>query len=182
MLIYKYQIPDPLKPRELGPSCKLMNFKPEPVAPAAVIGRIVDRISDHLGTYGMGGPGFFGLRFGTEWLVIAIWGAAEWMVAQGRCVGDTFYEKYGRQRPWLHNLSMDSYDELSAHIVGQPAKSIDVQEHSLKILFENGFDLTIEESPDNRPLFEGTKKPRIFQKSDDLRRAVFLSPTDEIWV
>jgi hypothetical protein len=41
---------------------------------------------------------------------------------------------------------------------------------------------SITESPESRPILEGNKKPRSFERSDDLRRAVFLSPTAEIWV
>jgi hypothetical protein len=80
-----------------------------------------------------------------------------------------------------HGLQMKS-DELSAQLVGQRVRSIDVRRHSLRIVFENRVDLTIEETSDNRPLFEGTKEPRQFTNADDLRRAVFLAPTIEIWV
>ncbi len=126
----------------------------------------------------MGGPGFFGLRLGAEWLVVAIWGAGDWMTAQARCVQDMAYEDYGRPRPWL----VDDDTELSAHVVGQRVRSIDVQRHSLRIVLANAFDFTIEEAPDRRPLFEGNKQPRRFNDDDDLRRAVFLAPTAEVWV
>src|SRR5208337_1947994 len=140
-----------------------------------VVGRTVDEICKHVGTYGMGGPGFFGLRLGSEWLVNAIWGAGEWITAQGRCLADSFHQNYGRPSPWL-----SSDGELDTHMVGQKVRSIDVQRHSVRIVLENEFDLTIEESPDGRPLLEGVKKPRRFTDDDDLRRAVFLAPTIEI--
>jgi hypothetical protein len=130
----------------------------------------------------MGGPGFFGLRLGSEWLVIAIWGAAEWMSARGRQVGDPFHSDYGRDRPWLADWDRACPDELSVHLVGQSIVSVSIERHALKILFENGFDLTIDESPDRRPIFQGNGEPRRFKDNDDLRRAVFLAPTVEIWV
>jgi hypothetical protein len=182
-VIYKYEIPDPDQPipdtgRGLGPSGRLQPFAPPPISAEQVIGRTVDEIRPYVGTYGMGGPGFFGLRLGSEWLVIAVWGASEWMVAQGRCVGDLFHAEYARPRPWLTNES----DELSRQLVGQRIRAIDVRRHSLRIIFENEIDLTIEETCDHRPLFGGTTKPRQFTDDDDLRRAVFLAPTVEIWV
>jgi hypothetical protein len=185
-VIYEYEIPDldqpiPANARGLGPSGRLQPFAPPPIYAVQVIGRTVEEICPYVGTYGMGGPGFFGLRLGSEWLVIAVWGAGEWMVSQGRRVQDSFHDNYGRARPWIARLE-DESDELSAHLIGQRVRSIDVRRHSLRLVFENEVDLTIEETSDRRPLFEGTKEPRRFSDDDDLRRAVFLAPTIEIWV
>jgi len=182
-IIYEYEIPDPARPIPederglLGPTGHLIPFIPSPIFSGHVAGRIIGEICSHVGTYGMGGPGFFGLRLDSEWLVIAIWGAAEWMTAQGRCLGDTFHQKYGRTSPWLAGDG-----ELDKHVAGQRIRSIEVQRHSLCIVLDNAFDLTIEESSSHRPLLEGVKKPRTFAEHDDLRRAVFLAPTAEIWV
>lgn len=186
-VIYDYRIPDHNRPspdskRRLGASGELMEFRPKPLCREDIVGRTIDEISEHVGTYGMGGPGFFGLRFSSEWLVIALWGASEWMTAEGRCVGDPFHDDHGRPRPWLADWDTDQPDELSAHLVGQKVKSIDVQRHSLKIILANQFDLTIEEGADRRPVFQGNKQPRKFTDTDDLQKAVFLSPTTEIWV
>jgi hypothetical protein len=182
-IIYEYEIPDPDQPipeeeRRLGPSGVLRPFAPPPVSPEQVIGRTAEEICANVGTYGMGGPGFFGLRMGSDWLVIAVWGAGDWMVAQGRYVKDMRYHERGRPRPWITAEG----DELSAQLVGRKIRSIEVQPYSFRIVFDNGFDLAIEEAWDHRPVFEGNKKPRQFTADDDLRRAVFLSPTTEIWV
>jgi hypothetical protein len=185
-IYYEYEIPDLTRPipgadREYAPRHHLVPFRPPPARPEDVVGRRLDEISDHVGIYGMGGPGFFGLRFGDPWLVIAVGSAADWMIARGRCVGDSFYDGYDRPRPWMHDGDGRG-DELSKHTVGQTVRRFEVQRHSLLIEFENGFDLTIDEAPDRRPVFEGTKMPRAFSPEDDLRRAVFFSPTAEIWV
>lgn len=181
-VIYDYEIPDPDEPipdneRGLGPSGRLRPFAP-PLSAEQVIGRTVQEICPCLGTYGMGGPGFFGLRLGSEWLIIAVWGAGDWMTARGRCVGDAYYREHGHPTPWLAGES----DELAVSLVGQRVRSIAVRRHSLRIVFENELDLTIEEASDHRPVLEGTKEPRRFTDEDDLRRAVFLAPTSEIWV
>src|SRR5215471_367815 len=188
-VIYDYEIPVdrplPKSERGLRPSGRLRPFAPPPISAEEVIGRTVGKICPYVGTYGMGGAGFFGLRLGSEWLVIAVCGAGEWMVSQGRCVEDSFHDNYGRPRPWIADWLADESDELSAQLIGQRVRSIDVRRHSLRIVFKNEVDLTIEETSDHRPLFEGidgTKKPRQFTDDDDLRRAVFLAPTIEIWV
>jgi len=189
-VIHDYEIPDldqpiPANERGLGPSGRLQPFVPLPLSAEQVIGRTVEEICPSVGTYGTGSPGFFGLRLGSEWLVVAVSLAGEWMVSQGRCVEDSYHDNYGRPRPWLADWLADESDELSAQLVGQRIRSIDVRHHSLRIVFENEVDLTIEETSDHRPLFEGidgTKRLRQFADDDDLRRAVFLAPTIEIWV
>lgn len=157
-----------------------MPFTPAPVLPAGVVGGRVDEFSPILGTYGMGGPGFFGLRLDGEWLVVALWGAAEWMTAYGRAVGDFFYLANGRPKPWLADDATRT--QFSEQLIGRHVVDIAIHQHSLKLLFANGFDLTIEESAERRPIFQGSRTPRAFAAEDDLRRAVFLSPTTELWV
>jgi len=184
-IVYKYDIPDPLRPipqnkDNWGPSGHLIPFTPVPVSAEQIVGRMIDDISPHIGTYGMGGPGFFGLRLGPEWLVIAIWGAGEWIEARGRYLEDLDYREYGRSSPWLPGHGEPANGELEKHIVGQKVRSIEVRRVSLRIVLDNEFDLTIEESPDRRPLSGGAKMK--FTEDDDLRKAVFLAPTDEIWV
>lgn len=103
-LRYEFQIPDPTKPisgdlSPCGSEYELMDFKPQAVSAEMVVGRTVDEICLYVGTYGMGGPGFFGLRLGTEWLVVAIWGAASWILVDGRIVEDGFWEDNGWPRP-----------------------------------------------------------------------------------
>lgn len=57
---------------------------------ARCVGRRVIEWSSSLGSYGMGGPGFFGMRlaatpsYSEEWLVLVLWGAAHWLILDGR--------------------------------------------------------------------------------------------------
>lgn len=186
-ILDKYEIPDPalLSPGNdpgMRPSAPLIAFRPRPVSAHDVLGKVVQEISPRVGTYGMGGPGFFGLRLGREWLVVAVWGASDWMTARGRHVGDSFHENYGRPRPWLADSISENPDELSPHLLGRTISSIEVEKHSMRIEFDNGFDLTIAKAPDERPIFEGSREARRFADNEDLRRAVFLAPSTEIWV
>lgn len=182
-LIRGFEVPDPARPiaegdRGLGPSGELIPFEPDRLQASQVVGRNVDEILTHVGTYGMGGPGFFGIRLGKEWLTIAIWGAGEWITVDSLLIQDMFFGRYGRPEPWISEKG----DRLSAALVGSTITAIDVKPRSLIISFSNGMSMSINEAPDYRPIFEGSKQPRRFVDGDDLRDVVFLSPTTEIWI
>ncbi|MEP1698828.1 MAG: hypothetical protein ABJJ69_20050 [Paracoccaceae bacterium] len=179
-----FEIPDPSQPipederGAVGPSGHLIPFVPNALSPEQVKGRQVDEVLPSVGTYGMGGAGYFGLRLGEEWLVVAIWGAGEWIMAEGILILDHHFDKYGRPRPWITQES----DDLSPKLVGSKITALELNQHSMRISFSNGMSLDIDESGEDRPILEGTKAPRAFMADDDLRKAVFLSPTAEIWV
>ncbi|WP_204157070.1 hypothetical protein, partial [Tritonibacter mobilis] len=67
-------------------------------------------------------------------------------------------------------------------LVGSTITAIEIKPRALLVSFSNGLSLSIDEPPDSRPIFEGTKQPRKFVDGDDLRDVVFLSPTTEIWL
>lgn len=181
-LVTAFEIPDPAQPlgrtSASGPSGVLIPFRPEPVSAGQVIGRRVTAVSTSVGTYGMGGPGFFGLQLGDAWLVIALRGAASWMRCDGRLVEDFFFEDHGRPQPWITELS----DTLSSRLIGRTITEMEITNDALRIGFDNGAMLTIDADATTRPVFAGSKESRSFKGSDDLRAAVFLSPTDELWV
>lgn len=179
-----FAIPDPSQPipederGAVGPSGHLIPFVPDALSAEQVVGRQVDEILTHVGTYGMGGPGYFGLRLGEEWLVVAIWGASEWIVADGILIQDYHFDSYGRPRPWI----TEGCDNLSPKLVGSKVTALELNQHYMRISFTNDISLVINESAEDRPILEGTKQPREFFPDDDLRKAVFLSPTAEIWM
>jgi hypothetical protein len=183
-LSYRFEIPDLARPipeaerGAAGPSAHLIPFDPEPLDPSAIIGRRIEDVTTSAGTYGMGGPGFFALLVGNDWLVIALWGAASWMTCEGRLVEDVFHDTANRPPPWLAN----GIDEFQSHIVGRKIDSIDIAPRSLRIALTGGADLTISADPATRPAFAGNGQPRVLGAGDDLRSAVFLSATIELWV
>jgi len=183
MLVYRFQIPDlarPLSSRaEWAPSGALVDFVPTPLVDADVAGSRIDGVSLNIGTYGMGGPGFFGLRLGEQWLVIALRGAGAWMSADGRTIEDMFWSDRGRAKPWM--LEGEG-DWLSPRIVGHAIAHVFIERHALRIVLDDSFALSIESDASLRPSFEGNGAPRAFAAEDDLRRAVFLSPTSELWI
>ena len=183
-IVYAYQLPDPLRPissaTPFGPSGELRPFRPPPVDPAEILGRRAEAATGSVGTYGMGGPGFFGLRFGERWLVVAVWGAAAWMRLDNRCVEDRQHAQYGRPAPWLSD-EPNAFATLEARLTSSPVTHFEVTSKSLVMAFENGATLCIDEDASHRPRFEGDGEPRAFECDDDLRKAVFFSPTTEIW-
>lgn len=185
-VITAFEIPDPTRPipieeRRLGPSGELVPFVPPPVDKSQIVGRVVREVSLTVGTYGMGGPGFFGLRLDSEWLVISLWGAGEWILVDDRLVADAFFAKYGRERPWTGE-NEDDLEALGPRIVGSTIVFLDVSRTKLEIRFSSGARLVIDETPTRRPILEGSKEPRVLTPEEDLRLAVFLSPTTELWV
>ncbi len=158
----KYEIFQPDPPGLLDTTRgKLVDFHPQPLDADKLIGRTVLEISDHVGSYGMGGPGFFGLRFDKEWLVVAIWGADEWITAEG-------------QRMKTH--------VLSKRIVGQAIATVDLAQEFLVLKFEDGFDLTVENPPSVRTHVSATGYLRVSSRINDLREGVFFSPTDRLLI
>ena len=183
-VVYSFEIPDPARPIPLtdrgvcGPSGELIRFIPAPLNPTDITNRKISQLSTHVGTYGMGGPGFFGLHLGTEWLVIALWGASDWILVDETPITDAFFADCGRTRPWI----TDDSDTISERVVGYQVASIMVRRHYLKISLTSGVEMLIEELPEKRPPFGGSKELRAFAETDDLQRGVFLAPTDELWV
>jgi hypothetical protein len=166
----------------ISPTAELVPFTPAPASPDQVVGRQVSDVCTIMGTYGMGGAGFFGLQLGNEWLVVAVWGAACWIVANGRLVADGRHDEHGRPKPWE-----DDIDEFKTLIVGQTITSFHTDRISMTIQLSNGLKLEITESANTRPVYDGLFKigapaARVFSDDDDLKSAVFLSPKSEIWI
>lgn len=82
-----YEMPKGWKPK--GPfDCPARGPRPVPIrvhGTHKLQGRKVLETSHHLGSYGMGGPGFFGMKLAgrsggkDSWLVLTLWGADDWL-------------------------------------------------------------------------------------------------------
>jgi hypothetical protein len=184
--VYRFEIPDPARPISaasdlaIGPSGELAPFEPPPLLAAQIVGRRIEDVNPTAGAYGMGGPGFFALRLGGDWLVVAVWGAGSWMSLKGRPLEDWRSSRANWTQPWLDET--DGCGALCAELVGESILAFDVEKHALRIGISGGCDLTIERDPAARPAFAGDGRPRAFKPDDDLRRAVFLAPTPELWI
>lgn len=183
MLVTTFQIPTGRsipdeEQGDFGPSAELVDFTPKPLSENDLAGCRVDEVTANAGTYGMGSPGFFGIRFGEQWLIISIWGAGEWLNVGGRRVMDSHHERNGTPVPWISTKG----DDLSPLLVGRNVTSLALTKTTMALGFDDDVSLRIEDESSSRPVFGGTKQARAFEETDDLRSAVFLSPTPEIWV
>ncbi|KQT51799.1 hypothetical protein ASG47_02640 [Devosia sp. Leaf420] len=128
-----------------------------------MVGRRVDEVIRYFGTYGMGSPGFFALGLEHDWLVVSLWGAADWLRLEGRL------------------LSEIVEDELTSFLVGRTITALNVDRASMNIGFGNGTTLIIDDDSSTRVPWPGTGKPRALAPDEDLRDGVFLCPTEELW-
>jgi hypothetical protein len=180
---YKLQIPDISRPvpneqkSEFGSGFERQPLPHINLTAEDLVGRTVTAVSTLLGTNGAGAHGFFGLQFETQWFVIPIYGAGSWITVQNRLISDKFSEDYGRERPWVR----DERDDLSPILFGSEISNYNIGKHTLSITFAQGHILKIDEDPAARPIFQRSRELRSFLAEDDLRKAVCLSPTNEIW-
>ncbi len=111
---------------------------------ARILNRRVLQWSSQLGTYGMGGPGFFGLQlcgselYLEEWLVLRVWSAGSWLLLNGRWV-EAHPRYYDRQIPLFSNFG-DSHDrdEVSTALVGAVLREATFEPDSSVVVLERG--------------------------------------------
>lgn len=150
----------------LGPSAPLVPFRPEPVDPDDVVGRTVHGWTAHAGTYGMGGPGFVGLDLGGTWLVVTLWGAGSWIRLDDRLLDEVPRDDATVLVGWTITACTVERTWLAVDLAGP----------------DGGHALRLAADPADRPPFAGDGRPRALAPDDDLRTAVVLAPTPEIWV
>ncbi len=160
-----------------GPSHELVPFTPQAVLAKDVVGLRIDEVRPNVGTYGMGGLGYWGMRLGEEWLVIALFGASDWLLIDG--VDAETIADQGRRT--VNGMSEQVTDTVSERLRGKVIVDFGIQQNALVFVLEDGTLLAIDEDPESRPRFAGTNQLRAFSEEDDLRKVVFLSPTAEIW-
>ena len=139
-LYTEFMIPDPERPipkekhGAVGPSAELTSYVPKILALADIVDREVQELSTILGTYGMGGPGFLGLKMDDEWLVIAIWGASEWVTVDDVLIQDHFHnEAVEPALPWI----TDDDDRLSPKLIGAKIISLQIEKQSMRSITIN---------------------------------------------
>jgi hypothetical protein len=136
-----------------------------------VIGRKVLDACCHLGSYGMGGPGFLGVKLeknsehSDEWLVLCLWGSDEWVRYDGLPIFSIVktYEQYG-QKKFIENVT------------GKVLKSFDITDKSCKIMLDETV-MEITEDPKSRPTYGGSGGYRTLLETDSLLDAWVVSST-----
>ncbi|MBN8579507.1 MAG: hypothetical protein J0L96_02455 [Anaerolineae bacterium] len=155
-----------------------------------ILHRKIIKWSGNLGSYGMGGPGFFGVKltstnlYAEEWLVLILWGADNWLLLNGQWVAANL-NQYQIQKPLLNQLSEDQWDNLSDKLIDATITSALVKNNSSLICLQKEsieHKLEIPSDPKMLPVFAGNGKQRIwFDHENQLDAWVIISTTAELF-
>jgi hypothetical protein len=109
-----------------------------------ITGRKIIGFSCNLGTYGMGGAGFFGLLLdNSEYLVYAVWRAGRYVIVDNKIV-ECASMLYGKMKPFVSNFGENSaWDDLTKYIKGAVIQHCELTENHCKII-ANKNEKTIE--------------------------------------
>ncbi|WP_405106512.1 hypothetical protein MHH28_24940 [Paenibacillus sp. FSL K6-1217] len=106
----------------------------------SLMGSRVAGFHRHLGTYGMGGPGFFGLLLEKEgrrqYLVYAVWASGQYILLDGRVI--ECHLNYNRShRPWVSSWAgepeEEQWDELTAAVTGSLITAVHLADEALQL-------------------------------------------------
>ncbi len=144
------------------------------------------RIAD--GSYGMGGPGFFALEFSAnasfpaERLVLTLWGAADWLLLDGRCINAhpnqwfkhrPRFSNYGHwaKIPEFRRFGVRNWDSVTPALVRSVVSKVvlddrcsvfelKAEQHGEGDRFDTHL-LELPSEPDKLSLHEGSQEPRV---------------------
>lgn len=102
--------------------------------------RIIDRTimawSDNLGSYGMGGCGFFGLKlaetnhYPSEWFVLLFWGAANWLLLDNNWMS-AHLNLYHIQKPLHSDFQDEKWDYVTDKLVDTTVNDVIITSNSI---------------------------------------------------
>ncbi len=145
-----------------------------------VLGRQVLEWSGYCGTYGQGGPGFFGLRLAAtgvypeEWLILRLWSANDWLNVNGHWLGANPGQYTDATQPLYSNFHGAKWDRFTPLVTNQRITKFDVQKRTLDIEIGDA-KIVLTEDPTTRPIYAGTQEPRTLSPGDDLREAWIIA-------
>lgn len=156
---------------------------------ARIVGRDVRAWSGHLGGYGMGGYGFFGLRldptvdFPAEWLILTLFAADNWLLLDGRWVA-AHPALWAVQRLLTADFGGDeSWDDLSPLLIGARLVAATVTDTTARFMLRQGAEGYLLEVPAEAgrlPPFGGTGQPRRWNPRASLRDAWVLAESGDL--
>jgi uncharacterized protein YuzE len=106
-----------------------------------IIGLEILDFSSHLGTYGMGGAGFFGLLLSNdEYLTYTVWNAGDYVIINDRVV-ECNPDLYNKTKPWISNFGDDkTWNLLTEYISGGKIIDYRINNDSFEIEVDNNGD------------------------------------------
>ena len=154
---------------------------------ARVIGRTIIEASPYCGSYGMGGPGFFGLqlkktrKYPEESLQLTLWAASNWLLVNGRPLAAST----DKHKP--HIIEKGTFSSIGEQFVklfvGYKITAFDLTKESFKMtLKRKGKKTLILELPANLSKVppHGNNEPRTWRAADDMIDGFILSDDEYI--
>lgn len=144
-----------------------------------VAGRKITEWCECCGTYGQGGPGFFGFKlaktskYPEEWLILRIWSAGDWLLVNNRWLSAP-PNQYHIQKPLVSKYGKKTWDRFSRLVLNKKIKSFDITKKTMKIII-GSTTILISDNPEERPN-HCAGAPRILKDTDDLRWAWIIAP------
>ena len=142
------------------------------------INQRVRAVDDCLGSYGMGGPGFFGLRFRRGWIVFRLWHADAWLTVNDKLIQESLSpnerEEYG------------SYNLYNANrLKGSILREVNCRDEQYDLVFtKDGRHLRLSLCRDGSavPPWCGSARPKGFADDESLEDAIVVSRTGRLWL
>lgn len=154
-----------------------------------IVGRRIQEYCNHLGSYGMGGPGFAGFRLGEteflpeEWLVLTLWGADGWLLLDGRWVA-AHPNQYDNQRPLMSEFD-PTWDDFTPQVLGAVIANAQVgdEETVIELYRDCGRRLRLEvpSDPSRLSLYGGSLEPRTWSPTESHLDAWLLSRHGDLY-
>jgi len=162
--IFRYK-PKPAEVIMLGRPMTISEFSAENLIHSEILDYTL-----YLGSYGMGGAGFFGLKlkgsFGIRRLVYCIWSSGEHILLDDKIIEchPQFIEIY---HPWIvwGNGMHEEYEKTSRNLKnflsGLEIQEISLQEHALKIQLSGNHRIETYQKSEKFPEQAGTGRKRL---------------------
>lgn len=160
--------------------------------PKRVIGRTILESCPFLGSYGMGGPGFFGFKleakgqYKEEWLVLTMWSADSWLLLNGlwlSCHPD--FRKTHLDRCYFKKYSSffdDQSKQINDVFYGFVIKSFKIGTKSFKMKLINTNENLVLELPSKLSLLSpyGNEEKRKWNNKEKMEDGFIISNTKYI--
>ncbi len=154
-----------------------------------ILGREIIAWNNSLGSYGMGGPGFFGLKmaahngYPAEWLVLIVWAADNWLLFDGQWVA-AHSNQYSVQHPLTSNfVAAEDWDGLSSKLLHTTIVGAEIVDKSSRIRVEKNDRSHLLELPEDTsrlPMYGGTLTKRVWNDDESHLDAWIISQRGDL--